>query len=365
MKITLVAGARPNFMKIAPIIHALREQQAKGLPVKFRLVHTGQHYDKSLSETFFHELDIPLPDANLEVGSGSQASQTAAIMTRFEEDLIANPTDVVLVVGDINSTMACSIVAKKLNTQLVHVEAGIRSFDLAMPEEINRMVTDAIADHFFTTSNYANENLLKAGIDQSRIHFVGNTMIDTLYAKMGEFKQPSLWNEHGLIKGNYFLLTLHRPSNVDQASVLEETLRAIGEATRGLPIIFPTHPRTIGNLKKLASLPDNIRTTSPLGYLEFMYLIQNSKAVITDSGGIQEETTVLKVPCITLRKNSERPETITVGTNELVPDIKQLKQITDKLFANKWKKGGIPELWDGKTAQRIAAILYEIYGRAS
>lgn len=362
MKITLIAGARPNFMKIAPIVHAIKREQSAGKNIQYRLVHTGQHYDKALSDTFFTELNIPDPDANLEVGSGSQAVQTGNIMIKFEEELVKNPADVVLVVGDINSTMACSIVAKKLNVQLVHVEAGIRSFDLAMPEEINRMVTDAIADHFFTTTNYANKNLGNAGIEPSRIHFVGNTMIDTLNFQRNNFKKPALWNELGLKKREYFALTLHRPSNVDDLATLENILGHISQSSKGLPVIFPAHPRTVNNLKKLKAQPAGLHTIPPLGYLEFMYLIENAKAVITDSGGIQEETTVLGIPCITLRKNSERPETVTVGTNELVHDISQLGMWIEKIFANTWKKGAIPELWDGKTSERIIAKLYELYG---
>jgi UDP-N-acetylglucosamine 2-epimerase (non-hydrolysing) len=361
MKITVVAGARPNFMKIAPIIHAIKLEQKKGTPLTYRLVHTGQHYDKAMSDTFFEELGIPYPDANLEVGSGSQASQTGMIMIRFEEELMKNPADVVLVVGDINSTMACSIVAKKLCIQLVHVEAGIRSFDLEMPEEINRMVTDAITDHFFTTSHYANSNLAKLGIEKNRIHFVGNTMIDTLMANMSKFRRPTVSDEKDLKKGNYLVLTLHRPSNVDQLENLEKLLVEISRHSRKLPIIFPAHPRTAVNLQKLRTLPDNLQVIPPLGYLEFMYLVKNSFGVITDSGGIQEETTVMKVPCMTLRKNSERPETVFVGTNELVHSLEDIQHWMEKLFDGKWKTGDIPELWDGNTSQRIVTRLCEIY----
>lgn len=361
MKITIVAGARPNFMKIAPILHAIKEGQQQGMNIQYRLVHTGQHYDKAMSDTFFEELSIPYPDANLEVGSGSQAVQTANIMMRFEEELIKNPTDVVLVVGDINSTMACSIVAKKLCIQLVHVEAGIRSFDLAMPEEINRLVTDAITDHFFTTSHFANANLAKAGIESDRIHFVGNTMIDTLIANFSKFKRPSIFSAKNLEEKKYLVLTLHRPSNVDDQSNLEKLLTQISEHSRNLPIIFPAHPRTAVNLQKLGSLPNNIQVIEPLGYLEFMYLVKNSFGVITDSGGIQEETTVMKVPCLTLRKNSERPETVTVGTNELIYSLDEFPSWMNRLFGGNWKTGEIPELWDGKASARIVRKLYSIY----
>lgn len=361
MKITIVAGARPNFMKVAPIIKAIRKEKSKGKNITYRLVHTGQHYDKSMSDSFFSDLEIPEPDANLEVGSGTQAVQTGNIMIRFEEELHKNPADVVMVVGDINSTMACSIVAKKLNTQLVHVEAGIRSFDLNMPEEINRMVTDAIADRFFTTSHFANENLKNVGIEKSRIHFVGNTMIDTLYANLKKFSKPSIWNNYNLQEKKYIVLTLHRPSNVDNLITLSTILSEIISSTNNFPIIFPAHPRTVNNLKKLKTKFNNLITIEPLGYLEFMYLVKNSKMVITDSGGVQEETTVLGIPCITLRKNSERPETITEGTNELLLKISNLNKLTRKIFAGKWKKGRIPKLWDGKTSERIVKILYKIY----
>lgn len=361
MKVTIVAGARPNFMKIAPIIHAIKAEQQQGMNMEYRLVHTGQHYDKAMSDAFFEDLGIPYPDANLEVGSGSQAGQTANIMIRFEEELIKNPTDVVLVVGDINSTMACSIVTKKLCAQLVHVEAGIRSFDLAMPEEINRMVTDAITDHFFTTSHYANVNLSKAGIEPDRIHFVGNTMIDTLMANLSKFKKPTIFSSKNLVEKKYLVLTLHRPSNVDDQNNLQKLLTQISTHARNLPIIFPAHPRTIVNLQKLGSIPANIQIIEPLGYLEFMYLVKNSFGVITDSGGIQEETTVMNVPCLTLRKNSERPETVSVGTNELIHSVDELPEWMNRLFNGQWKSGEIPELWDGKTSGRIVRKLYELY----
>jgi UDP-N-acetylglucosamine 2-epimerase (non-hydrolysing) len=324
-------------------------------------VHTGQHYDKAMSDTFFEDLGIPYPDANLEVGSGSQAVQTANIMMRFEEELLRNPTDAVLVVGDINSTMACSIVAKKLCIQLVHVEAGIRSFDLTMPEEINRMVTDAITDHFFTTSHFANTNLAKAGIEPERIHFVGNTMIDTLMANLSKFRKPLIFSSKNLEEKKYLVLTLHRPSNVDDQKNLQNLLWQVSTHSRNLPIIFPAHPRTVVNLQKLGNLPNNIQIIEPLGYLEFMYLVKNSFGVITDSGGIQEETTVMKVPCLTLRKNSERPETVTVGTNELILSVAKLPAWMDRLFEGNWKSGEIPELWDGKTSARIVKKLYSLY----
>ena len=362
MHITLIAGARPNFMKIAPIIEAIEQKQQLGNNIQYRLIHTGQHYDKNMSDSFFVQLGIPAPHANLESGGGTQAEQTANIMVRFEKELLAHPTDVVLVVGDVTSTLACSIVAKKLNIQVVHVEAGIRSYDMSMPEEINRMVTDAITDHFFTTSKVANQNLQKNGISSDRIHFVGNTMIDTLLKQEQNFQQPAIWKEAGLKAGQYFVLTLHRPSNVDAEQKLKELLDTIIKGSKGLPIIFPVHPRTAKNLQSLGIYTDHLFMTDPMSYLEFNYLVKHAKAVITDSGGITEETTVMRVPCMTLRNNTERPETVTVGTNEMMgTDPKNLPLAFDRLFTGQWKKGAIPELWDGKTGERIVAILDQLY----
>lgn len=362
MHITLIAGARPNFMKIAPIIDALEKRREMGHNIDYRLVHTGQHYDKNMSENFFLQLGIPSPHANLESGGGSQAEQTANIMVRFEKYLLENSTDIVLVVGDVTSTLACSIVAKKINTQVVHVEAGIRSYDLSMPEEINRMVTDAIADHFFTTSESANQNLIKSGVNRERIHFVGNTMIDTLLKQEKNFQQPSIWREADLKKGGYFVLTLHRPSNVDAEQNLKDLLDTIIRESKGLPIIFPVHPRTARNLQILGIQADNLFMTDPMAYLEFNYLVKHAKAVITDSGGITEETTVMQVPCFTLRNSTERPETVSIGTNELIgTDPLNLPPAFDRLFKDEWKKGAIPELWDGKTGERIVDVLDQLY----
>lgn len=363
LKITVIAGARPNFMKIAPIIKAIEKAKDEGKDINFRLVHTGQHYDKKMSGSFFDQLGIPEPHANLEAGGGSQAEQTANIMVRFEKELLDNPADVVLVVGDVTSTMACSITAKKLNTAVVHVEAGIRSGDLTMPEEINRMVTDSITDHFFTTSEIANENLRKAGIEEERIHFVGNTMIDTLLSNMENFIDPQIKVDGQPLKDkNYFVLTLHRPANVDEEGKLKEMMQAIIDNTGDLPIIFPVHPRTAKILTGLGITHERLHYVEPLSYLEFNYLVKNAKAVVTDSGGITEETTVMGVPCMTLRDNTERPETITLGTNELVgTDPKNLKPYLDKLMAGEWKKGGDIPLWDGKTAERIVTRLLAIY----
>jgi len=362
MHITLIAGARPNFMKIAPIIEAIEQKQQLGNNIQYRLIHTGQHYDKNMSESFFVQLGIPSPHANLESGGGTQAEQTANIMVRFEKELLEYPTHVVLVVGDVTSTLACSIVAKKLNICVVHVEAGIRSYDMSMPEEINRMVTDAIADHFFTTSEVANQNLQRNGIPDDRIHFVGNTMIDTLLKQEQNFQQPDIWKEAGLQVGQYFVLTLHRPANVDAEQKLKALLDTIIEGSKGLPIIFPVHPRTAKNLEALGIQKDQLWMTFPMSYLEFNYLVKHAKAVITDSGGITEETTVMRVPCMTLRNNTERPETVTIGTNELIgTDPKNLPPAFDRLFNGEWKKGDIPELWDGKTGERIVTILDQLY----
>ena len=363
MKLTLIAGARPNFMKIAPIIHAICIAKKNGVNIHYRLIHTGQHYDHKMSDTFFTELNIPEPNSNLGCGGGTQAEQTAAIMVAFEKELIANPVDLVIVVGDVTSTMACSIVAKKLNTKVAHVEAGIRSFDLSMPEEINRMVTDALADYFFTTTELANENLRKAGISNDRIFFVGNVMIDTLLFNQKRFKKPAIFAEFALKKFNYFVLTMHRPANVDEADKLKDLMHEIVSNTHKLPIIFPIHPRTAKIFNELGIDAPNLKIVEPIGYLEFNYLVENAKAVITDSGGITEETTVMGIPCITLRDNTERPETITIGTNELIgTDPSAIKPALEKLFAGEWKKGGIPALWDGNTAKRIVEHINKIYG---
>ncbi len=361
MLIDIIAGARPNFMKIAPIIDAIKRKAAEGYNINYRLIHTGQHYDKNMSGDFFEQLGIPEPDANLGAGGGTQAEQTAAIMIGFEKELTANPADLVLVVGDVTSSMACAIVAKKLNTKVAHVEAGIRSFDLTMPEEINRMVTDSITDYFFTTSATANSNLQKAGISNEQVFFVGNTMIDTLLKNMDKFKQPQVWQQANLKEKEYFVITLHRPANVDGEYQLKALLEEIVANTKGLPVIFPVHPRTAKVLEKLGLQDDSLYLTEPLSYLEFNYLVKYAKAVLTDSGGITEETTVMGVPCMTMRDNTERPETCEIGTNELIGTNKNaIKPNLDKLFAGDWKKGGVPELWDGKTAGRIVEALLKV-----
>lgn len=361
MKVTIIAGARPNFMKIAPIIHEIKNRQKESKEITFRLVHTGQHYDKKLSGTFFEELNIPLPDVNLEVGSGTQAEQTAAIMIAFEKELIENPTDLVLVVGDVTSTMACTIVAKKLHTKVAHVEGGIRSFDLSMPEEINRMVTDAITDYFYVTSDIAIKNLKEIGVKDEAIVFVGNTMIDTLIANLDRLKKPDFFTDLQLAQKKYLVMTMHRPANVDEEKKLKAFIEEIVNAANDLPILFPAHPRTKNILSKLNISAKNLHIVEPLGYLEFNYLVKNSLAVITDSGGITEETTFMKIPCLTLRDNTERPETVSVGTNKLVgTNPKNIKNSLQKIFSGNWKSGEIPKFWDGKTSERIVDHLLNL-----
>ncbi len=359
LQIDLIAGTRPNFMKIAPIIDAIHQRQKEGKKIGYRLVHTGQHYDRNMSGTFFEELEIPEPDVNLGAGGGSQAEQSAAIMTGYEKLLMsANKPDLCLVVGDVTSTMACTITARKMGVEVAHVEAGIRSGDMSMPEEINRIVTDSITNYFFITSSTADQNLKNAGVPEKSIWFVGNTMIDTLLKFRPEFKKPGVFDEASLQSGNYFVLTMHRPANVDEKNTLMKMIAEIMKHSRDLPVVFPVHPRTRVVLDDLGISYPNLWLTEPLGYLEFNYLVEKSKAVITDSGGITEETTVMGIPCMTLRDNTERPETITIGTNELLgtnPDA--IAPAMDKLFSGSWKKGGIPELWDGKTALRIVDIL--------
>jgi UDP-N-acetylglucosamine 2-epimerase (non-hydrolysing) len=358
MLVDLIAGARPNFMKIAPITHAITKARAEGKNIQFRLIHTGQHYDKNMSDSFFEQLHIPLPDVNLGAGGGTQAEQAAAIMVGYEKLLLDKKPDLCLVVGDVTSTMACAITAQKLHVKVAHVEAGIRSGDWTMPEEINRLVTDSITNYFFTTSEVANRNLRESGISDNRIFFVGNTMIDTLLKNMSRLSRPAIWDEANLEIGQYFVMTLHRPANVDEESKLKELLSEIVTHSKGLPLIFPVHPRTAKMLQGLGVDAPNLKFSEPMGYLEFNYLVKNAKAVITDSGGITEETTVMGIPCMTLRDNTERPETVTVGTNELIgTDPKAIAPAMKMLFEGEWKKGETPELWDGHTAERIVDIL--------
>lgn len=364
MLVTIVAGARPNFMKIAPIVHSIEKAKEAKKNIDFRLIHTGQHFDKKMSGDFFDQLGIPKPHLNLEAGRGGQTEQTAAIMVRFELELLANPSNLVLVVGDVTSTMACAITAQKLKTKVAHVEAGMRSGDWTMPEEINRLVTDSITNYFFTTSEVANENLEKSGVSKEKIYFVGNTMIDTLLKNRVHFVAPSIWEEANLSEKGYMVLTLHRPDNVDQEQQLKILMEEIISNSNGMPIVFPVHPRTVKNLQRLGISAPNLYFIEPLSYLEFNFLVEKAKVVVTDSGGITEETTVMGVPCITLRNNTERPETISIGTNELIgTDPKAIKPAFEKLFNGEWKKGGIPPLWDGKTADRIVDHIIQIFDK--
>lgn len=360
-RVDIIVGARPNFVKAASILRAIREQKKLNSSCfDFRLIHTGQHYDKRMSDDFFEQLGIPDPDVNLGVGSGTQAQQTAAIMIGYEKLLLNNRSDICLVVGDVNSTMACALAAQKLGVKVAHVEAGIRSLDWTMPEEINRLVTDAISNWYFTTSRSASDNLLKSGVSGKNIYFVGNTMIDTLLENMPRFCPPNCWGDLGLKSTEYLVLTLHRPSNVDDPESLIKILDSIKAATRGLPIIFPVHPRTkeaIMNLK----LPENIHVIDSQPYLQFNYLVKHAKAVITDSGGITEEATIMGIPCLTMRNSTERPETIEIGSNVLVGQAPgMLKYMLDKLFIGQWKTGGVPEKWDGRAGERIVQELQRL-----
>jgi UDP-N-acetylglucosamine 2-epimerase (non-hydrolysing) len=356
-----VAGARPNFVKISPIIRAIEDTWRQGKNINYRLVHTGQHYDPKMSGDFFEELRIPAPHINLGAGGGTQAEQTAAIMVAFERELLANRPTLVLVVGDVTSTMACTIVAKKLCIPVAHVEAGIRSGDMTMPEEINRIVTDAICDYYFTTSEEANIHLKRAGISDDRIHFVGNTMIDTLYQNLDRVTPPLIWSQKDLRPGKYFLITLHRPSNVDSKEKLKRILDIIVDHVSNLPVIFPAHPRTRKILESLQYHRSNLTTIDPCSYLEFIYHVNNSMGVITDSGGLSEETTVLNIPCMTLRDSTERPETVAYGTNVLIgPDPAKLIPSLEDLMTGKWKAAAIPPLWDGRSSVRIVNILVDL-----
>jgi UDP-N-acetylglucosamine 2-epimerase (non-hydrolysing) len=360
--IDLIVGARPNFMKISAVIRAMEQARAAGNMLHdYRLIHTGQHYDANMSGSFFEQLAIPDPDINLGIGSGTQAEQTAGIMTGYETVLMEEISDLCLVVGDVTSTMACAITAQKLHVPVAHVEGGIRSGDWTMPEEINRLATDAVTNWFFTTSEIANANLRQSGVAEDRIFFVGNTMIDTLLYNLPRLKQPDIWDEIGLKEKKYVVLTLHRPGNVDREQKLKEMIKAVSAGAGKFPVVFPVHPRTAATLKKMGVDANGLHLTRPLGYLEFNFLVKNALAVVTDSGGITEETTVLGVPCMTLRNSTERPETITMGTNELVgTDPENLAPYFDRLFAGQWKKGTIPPLWDGKAGQRIVSCLTKL-----
>ncbi len=367
-KIICVVGARPNFMKIAPIMDALASAPK---PLQARLVHTGQHYDEAMKHQFFNQLGIPHPDMDLGVGSGSHAVQTAEVMRRFEPVLDAEQPQAVLVVGDVNSTIACALVAAKKGVPVIHVEAGLRSYDRAMPEEINRVLTDQISDLLFTTERSAHENLLREGIDGGRIHFVGNVMIDTLLRHVRQATPASQTlapvTDPALFLGNpdgYAVLTLHRPSNVDNPVVLARLLTTLRGISERLPLVFPIHPRTEARiaemgLSKLLDTP-RIQRLPPQGYLAMLGLMSQARLVLTDSGGIQEETTALGVPCITLRENTERPITAEEGTNTVVgTDPAKILAAFNDIVTHGGKAGRVPELWDGRAAQRIVSVLCE------
>ncbi len=364
MIILHVVGARPNFMKVAPVQRAI----AAYPQVRQILVHTGQHYDLNMSDIFFQHLGLPTPDENLEVGSGSHAVQTAQIMMRFEETVLKEKPDLVLVYGDVNSTVASALVCAKLGISVGHVEAGLRSFDRTMPEEINRLMTDQIADYLFTPSRDGDENLLREGVAEQKVHFVGNVMIDTLVRLLPEAESlwPRLSSHLKVEKKKYCLVTLHRPSNVDDPSMLAQIVSALDEISRQLPIVFPIHPRTRERMAayniKLGG-NGNLQLVDPIGYLDFLCLQKWAKLVITDSGGIQEETTYLGVPCLTVRENTERPVTVEIGTNILVGrDMSRLREETRRALDGVERKGAIPPLWDGRAAERIAEIVARTAG---
>lgn len=353
-KIILVVGARPNFMKAAPLYHHLKEQNK----IKVILLHTGQHYDYEMSQIFFEDLDLPKPDYFLDVQSGSHASQTAKIMVKFEEVLLKEKPEMVVVFGDVNSTVACSLVAKKMQISVAHVEAGLRSYDDTMPEEINRRITDTISEILFTPSDDANRNLLKEGIGKEKMFLVGNIMIDSLMVALNKMvNELDVLQKNGVEAKKYCLVTIHRPSNVDDKKKLSEIIKKINEISQKIIVVFPVHPRTSKNLQDWkVKIHSNVKLIPPLGYRDFTCLEKNAGFVVTDSGGIQEETTFLGVPCLTLRPNTERPITIELGTNKLVTEQILLDEV-DYILSKKNKKGKIPPFWDGQTAKRIATIL--------
>jgi UDP-N-acetylglucosamine 2-epimerase (non-hydrolysing) len=355
VKIIHVVGARPNFMKVAPVVSALNEKSG----VVQVLVHTGQHYDANMSEIFFKQLDIPRPDINLEVGSGSHAQQTAQIISGFEAVVLERSPDLVLVYGDVNSTVAAALVCSKLQIPVGHVEAGLRSFDRRMPEEINRLLTDQMADILFTPSTDGNANLLQENVNPDKIHMVGNVMIDTLVRLLPKAGNPTM---PAGVDGNrrYALVTLHRPSNVDDADNLTNIMQTLEELSDDLAVVFPIHPRT---RKRMADLEikicrETLHLIEPVGYLEFLSLQRNASLVVTDSGGVQEETTFLGIPCLTVRENTERPVTVDLGTNILVgQNMHKLKSEADRILSDNQKRGQIPPLWDGRAGKRIADII--------
>jgi len=366
--IVLAAGARPNFMKVAPLWHELKQYPEAFRP---RLIHTGQHYDTGMSDVFFHDLELPRPDRFLGVGSGSHAKQTARVMIAFEQECVEERPDLVVVVGDVNSTMACAITARKLCIPVAHVEAGLRSRDWTMPEETNRVVTDAVSDLLFTPSRDADENLRCEGVPPERIHFVGNVMIDCLLAQLPKTENRDTLQQFGVEAGHYATLTLHRPSNVDDPDVFSGIVDVMIRLSWELPIVWPVHPRSkknlesLGLLRRVGSSP-GLRLTDPIGYLDMLTLNRRARMIITDSGGLQEEATVLRVPCVTLRQNTERPATVEAGANQVVgnhPD--KIQAAISSVLNGNGQKIRIPELWDGKSAERIIDVLMRLYSQGS
>jgi UDP-N-acetylglucosamine 2-epimerase (non-hydrolysing) len=370
MKIALVAGARPNFMKVAPIFHALSEREKaahiSGIDLQVSVVHTGQHYDEGMSDVFFRDLRMPKPDKHLEVGSGSHAEQTAKIMIAFEKVILEDRPDLVVVVGDVNSTLACSLTAKKLGIKVAHVEAGLRSFDMSMPEEINRKITDAISDLLFVTEDSGLQNLRTEGIPEEKIYLVGNVMIDTLKHNLSiiegkGFTPSTTVRNFRANMSKYAVLTLHRPSNVDCRENLEPIWGAITEVARQIPILFPVHPRTRSKLKDFGLKAEGVTIVEPIGYLDMLYAVKDAAMIFTDSGGLQEETTFLGVPCITIRENTERPITVDLGTNYLVGTRPEaILSTAEEILSGNANRGTIPPLWDGHSAERIVEILMRL-----
>lgn len=360
--IDLIAGARPNFMKAAAVTKALDVEIEKGSNFQYRVVHTGQHYDKAMSSQIFTDLELPEPQINFGVGSGTQAEQTGNIMIAYEEMLSKSKTDLCVVVGDVNSTLACAITARKCGVPVAHIEAGIRSGDWSMPEEVNRVATDSISNYFFTTTASASKRLLDQGFDDNSIFLVGNTMIDTLLRCQERFTPPGFFQSSDINwhEQKYIMLTMHRPANVQDAEKLMERLDAISTAASKYQcqVVFPMHPRTRKAMSKSVFNQSNLTIVEPLGYLEFNYMVSNSVGVVTDSGGITEETTVLGIPCITLRDNTERPETVEIGSNELIgTNVDDIPFWVEKMCGDRWKQSRIPDLWDGKAGARIVEHL--------